>query len=272
MTVSKISNQLIVVVLDNLMRVWHINNSKPVSVPLLGQNSVKISSEARTESACKDVIDRLVDEGVEIGQVHWLVDKSSRIYWRKKMAEELCKDNRWQVLSWEWLSSRLGVTSGDEQQLKNIIFPWLTTSDSEVERKRMQQALQDEHQSESEKLAAERERLKHANEILYAQNIALQQVDAENLVRFLPALFPRVFTQLGAADLAALCGRVEPLNIPNPFPEPSEETLRALQKRFRALPLEHQREIVGFIADLPHRKNLQPRPEMRELIAELEDY
>lgn len=68
------------------------------------------------------------------------------------------------------------------------------------------------------------------NESMRSQNAALQQVDTERLASFLPALFPRVFTVLGAADLALLCGRVEPLAIPNPYPEPSEEALRTLQK------------------------------------------
>ena len=79
-----------------------------------------------------------------------------------------------------------------------------------------------------------------------------------------------MFTVLGAADLALLCGRVDPLSIPNPYPEPSEETLRVLQRDFRALPRQAQREIVGLIERLPQRQKLQPRPEMRELLFELE--
>ena len=109
------------------------------------------------------------------------------------------------------------------------------------------------------------------NDHLRAQNAALQQVDAERLVSFLPALFPRVFTAIGPADLALLCGRTEPLALPNPYPEPTEETLRTLQKRFRALSQEWQRQIVRFVADLPQRQKLQPRPEMRELVRDLEE-
>jgi len=61
-----------------------------------------------------------------------------------------------------------------------------------------------------------------------------------------------------------------PLAIPNPFPEPSEETLRTLQNDFRALPRHLQQQIVGFVARLPQRQKLQPRPEMRDLLYELE--
>lgn len=145
------------------------------------------------------------------------------------------------------------------------------TVDDALERQQMKDALEREHQSESERLAAERSHLRRENQRLQAQNAALQQVDAEQLLRFLPALFSRVFTILGAVDLALLCGRVEPLSIPNPYPEPSEETLRTLQKHFRALPRELQARIVRFVAHLPQRQKLAPRPEMRELISELEE-
>lgn len=111
---------------------------------------------------------------------------------------------------------------------------------------------------------------KSQNERLRAQNEALRQVDGERLLTYLPALFPRVFTELSGADLALLTGRVEPYPIPNPYPEPSPETLHTLQRGFRALPREHQREIVGFIAHLPQRQQLRPRPEMQDLVRELE--
>ena len=114
------------------------------------------------------------------------------------------------------------------------------------------------------------EQAQEENERLRAMNAALQQVDAENLVRFLPALYPRIFTVLGAADLALLCGRVEPLAIENPYPEPSEETLRILQKDFRNLPAHLQQQIVDFVKRLPQRQKLNPRTEMREIVSELE--
>ena len=128
-----------------------------------------------------------------------------------------------------------------------------------------------EHQTQSEQLLAERTRLQQENEQLRSQNAALHSVDAEKLLSFLPALFPRVFTVLGATDLALLSGRVEPLSIGSPYDEPSAEALYTLQKRFRALPQQRQKEIVGFVAHLPQRQKLQPRPEMRKLVNELEE-
>ena len=153
--------------------------------------------------------------------------------------------------------------------LRNTL-PWLITADDAAQRQHRQQARESEHHSETERLAAERAALAQENDHLRTQNTALQQVDAERLASFLPALFPRVFTVLGPTDLALLCGRATPLSIPNPYPEPSEETLRTLQRRFHALPHELQKQIVGFVAPLPQRQKLQPRPEMRELVQSLE--
>lgn len=61
-----------------------------------------------------------------------------------------------------------------------------------------------------------------------------------------------------------------PANIPNPYPEPSEETIYVLQKDFRILPRRLQKQIVEFVVRLPQRQKIKPRPEMRDLIFDLE--
>jgi hypothetical protein len=96
---------------------------------------------------------------------------------------------------------------------------------------------------------------------------SINQVDCERLLTYLPALYRRVFTVIGPVDLAMLCGRVEPFNIPSPYPEPSDETLRQLQRQFLALPLEKQLEIIGFSSRLSLR--LEVRREMQEIVFRL---
>lgn len=253
----------------------------PHRLKIQGQLTLNASSKAALVEAFLDISERLRGDGFVPSEVHWVIDKQGRSLWKESLPE--LGDSHspttppvavWQKLSWEWLANRFGLSP--QQSLENSSFiesdvlPWLVTADNSVERQQMQEALERDHQTESQKLAAERIRLQQENERLRAQNVALQQVDAERLVSFLPALFPRAFTVLGATDLALLCKRVEPLPIPNPYPEPSEETLRTLQKQFRTLPLPFQKQIVSFVATLPQRQKLQPRPEMRELIHELE--
>lgn len=94
-------------------------------------------------------------------------------------------------------------------------------------------------------------------------------LEPEVLVSYLPALYARVFNQIGPADLTILCGNVKPVEIPSPYPEPSELTVKVLQREFRQLPIELQKKIVYFTVSIPHLKSLKPRREMQDLILEL---
>lgn len=242
------------------------------SLPVHGERRLRTDSAVQIEAALADLGERLQGEGVRVEQLHWLADLHGRQCLTAWHPTGTLSGSFWQVLAWEWLASRFGCEPGypDEDFLQGELLPWLLSADDVEDRRRLQAARQQVHLSEAGRLAAERAALQRENEMLRAQNGALQQIDAERLASFLPALFARVFTVLGAADLALLCGRVEPLAIPNPYPEPSEETLRVLQRDFRALPRQAQRQIAGLIERLPQRQKLQSRPEMRELLFELE--
>lgn len=241
----------------------------PKALLIKGETQLTVRDAPSLGSAWEDVATRLRDDGISIGHTLWVADAPGRQWCaEQKLAE-------WQ-LPWEWLAQRFGL--GDvalwdalEDAWQAQILPWLITTDDAAQHQQLQRTRESEHASETERLAAERAVLALDNERLRAQNAALQQVDAERLASFLPALYPRVFTAIGPADLALLCGRTEPLALPNPYPEPVEETLRTLQKRFRALPQPLQKQIIRFMADLPHSQKLQLRPEMRELVDALQD-
>lgn len=245
---------------------------RPRPLPVHGERRLRMDSHERIEAALVDLDARLHGEGVRVEQLHWLADLDGRQCLTALHPTRTLSGRFRQVLAWEWLAARFGCGPSypDENFLQGELLPWLLSADDVEDQRRLLAARQQTHLSETERLAAERAALQRENEMLRAQNGALQQVDTERLASFLPALFARVFTVLGAADLALLCGRVDPLSIPNPYPEPSEETLRVLQRDFRALPRQAQREIVGLIERLPQRQKLQPRPEMRELLFELE--
>ena len=240
----------------------------PKALPIKSETRLRVGDASSLASAWEDLADRLRGDGMHTTPPLWIADAPGR---------QWCAEQKlavWQ-LPWEWLAQRFGLDAASPwdvpDTLHTHILPWLATADDSAQRQQLQQRRENEHANETERLAAERAALAQENDHLRAQNAALQQVDAERLVSFLPALFPRVFTTIGPADLALLCGRTEPLALPNPYPEPTEETLRTLQKRFRALPQELQRQIVRFVADLPQRQKLQPRPEMRELVRDLEE-
>jgi hypothetical protein len=181
----------------------------------------------------------------------------------------------WQIRRWEPLAARCVLhrdvsARPTSDWIAQFVLPLLLASDNVSARQQMQEATQREHASLTGQLQAERAQLQRDNDTLHAQNKVLRRVDAEQLIVYLPALFPRIFTEIGGQDLALLTGRPEPYALPNPYPEPSPEILHTLQRDFRALPTELQRQIVAFVTRLPQRQKLKPRPEMRELVLDLE--
>lgn len=268
------ASHLVLILYANELAAWQASpGSKPKALPIKGEQRLSVRNAQALESAHADIAERLRGNGVDVACTHWLVDLGGR-QWCADSTGKVGNAATWQLLAWEWLAERFGLGNAAPweavEMFTDQVLPWLTTADDSHQRQQLQKAREYEHYNETERLAAERAALEQENDRLRGQNAALQQVDVERLVSFLPALFPRVFTVLGPTDLALLCGQVMPLSIPNPYPEPSEEALRTLQRRFRTLPYELQKQIVGFVAPLPQRQKLQPRPEMRELVQSLE--
>lgn len=269
-----VASHLVLVLHANELAAWQASlGGKPKALPIKGEKRLSVRYAQALESAHADIAERLRGNGINVVCTHWLVDVGGR-QWCADCAGTVGNAATWQLLAWEWLADRFGLGNASPweatETVTDQILPWLTTADDSHQRQHLQNAREREHHNETERLAAERVALAQENDRLRGQNAALQQVDVERLASFLPALFPRVFTVLGPVDLALLCGQLTPLSIPSPYPEPSEEALRALQRRFRALPHELQKQIVGFVAPLPQRQKLQPRPEMRELVQSLE--
>lgn len=272
---SKVTDHLVLVVNNGNISAWHLVAGKsPKNIRIQNEISFGITSAGDIVSALGDVKDNIEGIGLSIDHYHWLADRQARLQLAKPryLADLFSEGADWQLVSLDWLAGRFGHKASDltTRFIEQELLPWLITADDAAERKQMKSALERDHASESERLLDERVAMKQENSRLHTQNAALRQVDKERLATYLPAIFSRVFTILGATDLALLCGSVEPLSIPNPYPEPSIEALRVLQRQFRSLPLSAQLEIVQLVQGLPHRQRLTVRPEMRELIYELE--
>lgn len=272
---GKVINHIVLIVNAERMTAWRLAlGLSPKNIRIHGDIEFDVKSSADLASALRDVKENLQGSGIKVDRIYWLADKNARqqLTDRSHLSELLNEASDWQVLSLNWLAGRFGRNNAELSTdfIEQELLPWLITADDAAEREQMKQALQREHVSEAERLQAERVVMEQENRTLQEQNAALRQVDKERLATYLPALFSRVFTIIGANDLALICGSVEPLNIPNPYPEPSTEALRVLQKQFRNLPIASQREIVQLVQSLPHRQRLTVRPEMRELINELE--
>lgn len=270
---------LILLLLDLHLTAWlAMPSGVPRDQPIEGERGWMPCTEAeKLVQSLDDLRSRL---SVELGanyRLEMLHDDASRGQLTKalpKLADRLATCT-WQIRRWEPLAPRCARQRSesappDRDWIAQNVLPALLASDDIHARQQMQEATQHEHASLTGQLQAERAQLQRDNDALRAQNEALRQVDAERLIVYLPALFPRVFTEIGGQDLALLTGRPEPYVLPNPYPEPSPETLHALQRDFRALPPELQRQIVAFVTRLPLHQKLKPRPEMRELVLDLE--
>lgn len=267
---------LVLMLFGQYLAAWHAQpDDVPRDQPIEGERGwIPCTSPDPFVQGLDDLVHRL---GTRFGPDHHLellYDEASRPLLNTaltKLTQRL--DCAWQIQRWEPLAARCGWTSKERPDLDWVArhaLPLLLACDDASARQQMREATQREHVGLTEQLEVERTQLQRDNATLRAQNEALRRVDAERLIVYLPALFPRVFTELGGQDLALLTGRPEPYALPNPYPEPSPEALYTLQRDFRALPRELQTQIVGFVARLPQRQKLKPRPDMRDLIEQLE--
>jgi hypothetical protein len=266
---------LILLLLDRSLAAWLTRQGEvPRDQPIEGEGGwFPCKTPDELIQALDDLRGRLGNELGSSFQLELLHDEGSRELLTKalpKLATPLTAC-AWEILRWEPLAARCGwqvdtSTPPSRDWIVQHALPLLLASDDASARRQMQEGAQREHASLTEQLQAERVQIQRENDKLRAQNEALRRVDAERLIVYLPALFPRVFTVIGGQDLALLTGRPEPYALPNPYPEPSPETLDTLQHDFRALPRELQRQVVAFISRLPQSQKLKPRPEMRALV------
>lgn len=117
------------------------------------------------------------------------------------------------------------------------------------------------HEDTLDTLRADRRQLEAQLVELQAQIRAVQLPGVTHLLTYLPALYRNVWGCIGPHELALLAGQLQIPEIPSPFPEPSADTLTALQRRLLKLPREERQRLHAFCQALPHKLN--PRAEMR---------
>ncbi|MCD8558142.1 MAG: hypothetical protein LRY75_04790 [Shewanella xiamenensis] len=270
---SQLTSVIIFWVQDHLAA-WALSaNQVPVELPIEGEKQwLACTKGERLCQALADIDSRLVGDY----PLQLIYDAKSQPNLEAALPKLLVQLSKrgWQVLSFEHLAKRCALTVNADLPKKSLVaellLPMLLAADNATERQRLQEATHREHEALTQQLQCDREQIMKENERLVAQNGILRHVDTEQLMSYLPALFPRVFTVIDGNELALLAGRIEPFKIANPYPEPSPETLYQLQRQFKKLPIDNQRQIVGFVSELPQRQQLTPRPEMRSVIEQLE--
>ncbi|MEL4285398.1 hypothetical protein AAEI02_11450 [Shewanella xiamenensis] len=270
---SQITSVVIVLVQDHLAA-WALSaNQVPVELPIEDEKQWIACTKREKLSEALAEIDLLLWEHYPL---HLIYDAKSQSILEAALPKLLVQLSKrgWQILSYEQLAKRCAFTINAELPKRGLVaeslLPMLLAADNTTERQQQQAATHRKHEALTQQPQLKREQIIRENERLVAQNAILRRVDTEQLMSYLPALFPRVFTVIDGNELALLAGRIEPFKIANPYPEPSPETLYQLQRQFNKLPIDNQRQIVGFVSELPQRQQLTPRPEMRSQIEQLE--
>lgn len=98
---------------------------------------------------------------------------------------------------------------------------------------------------------------------------AMQRFDNEQIVSFLPIFYRNFWNSVSPTDVALLLDTVKPIEIPSPFPEPSSDTIATKKKRFKQLPSDEQKRILGFCKNLTHK--LEIRQEFKSLFGDNDD-
>ncbi|ODR87368.1 hypothetical protein [Shewanella xiamenensis] len=266
---------VVILLVQDYLAAWTLSaNQVPVELPIEGEKQWLACTKGELLSQALADIDSRLGGRYPLQLIYDAKSQSTLEAALPKLLVQLSKRG-WQILSYEHLAKRCALTVNAELPKRSLVaeqlLPMLLAADNATERQKLQAAATHrEHEALTQQLQLDREQIMKENERLSAQNAILRRVDAEQLMSYLPALFPRVFTVIDGTELALLAGRIEPFKIANPYPEPSQETLHHLQRQFKTLPIEIQRQIIGFVSRLPQRQQLTPRPEMRGLIEQLE--
>lgn len=177
---------------------------------------------------------------------------------------------QWQILRLAPLRQRAIVLSHEPAQdpwaiewLCKLMLPVLQActryGDEALQQER--QRAEQVYEETLDTLRADRSQLEAQLADLQAQIRAVQLPEVTHLLTYLPALYRNVWGCIGPHELALLAGQLQIPEIPSPFPEPSADTLTALQRRLLKLPREERQRLHAFCLALPHKLN--PRAEMR---------
>jgi hypothetical protein len=261
----ELGQELILIIADgNLLALKRNGDALPTFCPIHAEEGWQQIKNAKTmKSALQDIHSRF---GAQAGNIYLIYTDDSLELLREFSSWDSAKSWHWQWLRWTAFMGNSSIPNLESLR-QNIIPKLLQRFTGGTDRHELikpgnsQEALGTTRDDQEILLLEQKIRL------LKDKLGSVNQVDCERLLTYLPALYRRAFTVIGPVDLAMLCGRVEPFNIPSPYPEPSDETLHQLQRQFLALPLEKQLEIVGFTSRLP--KQLELRREMQETVDRL---
>jgi hypothetical protein len=88
--------------------------------------------------------------------------------------------------------------------------------------------------------------------------------DVALLQLYLPLLFQNFWSSVSPQDLAFMSGSLQVPDVESPYPEPSQEAIAVLRRRFMRLPVDQRSMVLAFAQELAHK--LKIRAQLRDLL------
>jgi len=88
--------------------------------------------------------------------------------------------------------------------------------------------------------------------------------DVALLQLYLPLLFQNFWSSVSPQDLAFMSGSLQVPDVESPYPEPSQEAIAVLRRRFMRLPVDQRSMVLAFAQELAHK--LKVRAQLRDLL------
>jgi hypothetical protein len=240
---------------------------------LHGESWYLLRGEAGLEAVLRELSNRInYSDGLAKFTLHLIYDEatlSQLAHVASALSDVQCK--HWQVLQWESLRDRAALLNGSAPALPLPSTDWLRQGllpvlEAAFNYREDTLAAEHRHADAVARLNADRMRLEAEIALQRQQLAALQRPALDDLLTYLPALYRHVFSSIAPHDLALLAGSLQAPQIPSPWPEPTPDTLQALQSRLRKLPAQRAQQLRDFCRQLPHR--LELRAEMRAWLGE----
>jgi hypothetical protein len=270
---------LVLVLLDKHLACFSKRSARPwAHEPIHGEAWYPLPTEGGLSLVLEELAKRLNHSDRLAGFEIHLVAARGAVPRLSSIGDDLAQRgcHRWQVLQWEPLRDRAGTLAGtlaseplpSDEWLMGALLPVLESTfhyrdDAQAaERARAER----QHVETLESLRAERLRLQNDLIAMQDQLAAQQRPTVDALLTYLPAIYRHVFGVISPQDLALLAGSLQVPQIQSPWPEPSLDTLQALQARLRKLPAQDRDRLRDFCRRLPHK--LDVRGEMRAWLGE----
>lgn len=246
-------HKLIFLLENNLMRIWitlpmsqyeqNYSQGKYALFDLIYSERYNVSNV----NIINNILQKYITEkNVNVNEVYLIADNHNNqqellfnYVSQNDYVNDIYKTNG-KRFTWQWLLQHLNIKLNnknfDDKTITTEILSWLVVDNPYTIKTDYQEKLYNKNLINIEKLKQEAKHLediieKH-KDILKTNFIHINSDSIQRIYSFLPMVFKDIWVNVTPIDVMYLFGYVELANIPSPFPMPSIECRKILQKEF----------------------------------------